>query len=86
MLADELCARARHIEPSRQAGRETVPLRAGDVTRDLGLKNRMPAVCSALGSKVFLREAGVRLVERVGPRQSTTTEFRFEMLDHHETS
>ena len=74
-------ARARHIEPSRRAGRKTVTTRAGDVGRDMGLKNRMPAVCSALGSKLFLREAGLRLVERVGPRQSTTTEFRFEILD-----
>ena len=82
-LADRIRenVRARHIEPARQAGRETVTLRAGDVGRDMGLKNRMPAVCSALGSKLFLREARVRLVERVGPRQSTTTEFRFEILD-----
>ena len=56
-------------------------LRAGDVARDMGLNNRAPAVCSALASKQFLREAGLRLVERVGPRQSTTTEFRYEILD-----
>ena len=74
-------ARARHIEPARQAGRKTVTIRAGDLGRDMVLKNRMPAVCSALGSKLFLREAGLRLVERVGPRQSTTTEFLFEILD-----
>ena len=82
-LADRIrqSARARHIEPARQAGRNTVTLRAGDIARDMGLKNRMPAVCSALGSNLFLREAGLRLVERVGPRQSTTTEFRFEILD-----
>ena len=82
-LADRIRenVRVRHIEPSRQAGRKTVTIRAGDLGRDMGLKNRMPAVCSALGSKLFLREAGLRLVERVGPRQSTTTEFRFEILD-----
>ena len=56
-------------------------LRAGDVARDMGLSNRVPAVCSALGSRQFLREAGLRLVERVGPRQSTTTVFRYEILD-----
>ncbi len=74
-------ARARHIEPARQAGMKTVTIRAGDLGRDMGLNNRMAAVCSAVGSKQFLREAGLRLVERVGPRQSTTTEFRFEILD-----
>ena len=81
-LADRIrrSARARHIEPARQAGRNNVTLRAGDIAREMGLRNRMPAVCSALGSKLFLREAGLSLVERVGPRQSTTTEFRFEIL------
>ena len=73
--------RARHIEPARQDGRKTVTLRAGDIARDMGLNNRTPAVCSALGSKLFLREAGLRLVERIGPLQSTTTKFRFEILD-----
>ena len=47
----------------------------------MGLSNRVPGVCSALGSSQFLSEAGLRLVERVGPRQSTTTEFRYEILD-----
>lgn len=36
---------------------------------------------AALGSSQFLSEAGLRLVERVGPRQSTTTEFRYEIPD-----
>ena len=74
-------ARARHIEPARQAGRETISLRAGDVARDMGLNNRVPAVCSALGSKLLLRQARLRLMERVGPRESTTTEFRYEILE-----
>ena len=74
-------AAARFVEPARDAGKPTLTIRAGDVARDMGLKNRTPAVCSALGSSQFLREAGLRLVERVGPRQSTTTEFRYEILD-----
>jgi len=74
-------AAARLVEPARDAGKLTLAIRAGDVARDMGLSNRVPAVCSALGSGQFLREAGLRLVERVGPRQSTTTEFRYEILD-----
>ena len=74
-------AAARFVEPARDAGKPTLTIRAGDVARDMGLKNRTPAVCSALGSSQLLREAGLRLVERVGPRQSTTTEFRYEILD-----
>ena len=52
-------------------------VRAGNVASDLQLGNRVPAVCSALGSKLLLEQAGLRLVERRGPRQSTTTEFRY---------
>ena len=74
-------AAARFVEPARDAGKPTLTIRAGDVAPDMGLKNRTPAVCSALRSSQFLREAGLRLVERVGPRQSTTTEFRYEILD-----
>ena len=69
--------RARYIDPARHDGRSTVTVRAGDVARDLGLRNRVPAVCSALGSRLLLEQAGLLLVDRNGPRQSTTTEFRF---------
>ena len=72
---------ARLVKPARDAGEPTLTIRAGDVTRDMGLSNRAAAVCSALGSSQFLREAGLRLMGRVGPRQSTTTEFRYEILD-----
>ena len=54
-------------------------VRAGDVARDLRLRNRVPAVCSALGSKLLLEQARVCLVERRGPRQSTTTEFHYAL-------
>ena len=69
--------RARYIDPVRRDGGNTMTIRAGDVARDLHLGNRVPAVCSALGSKLLLEQAGLRLVERRGPRQSTTTEFRY---------
>ena len=67
--------RARYIDAARRDGRNTVTIRAGDVARDLHLGNRVPAVCSALGSKLLLEQSGLWLVERRGPRQSTTTEF-----------
>ena len=70
--------RVQYIDPARRDGRNTVTIRAGDVARELHLGNRVPAVCSALGSKLLLEQAGLRLVERRGPRQSTTTEFHFE--------
>ena len=67
-----------YIDPARRDGRNTVTIRTGDVARELHLKNRIPAVCSALGSNLLLEQAGLRLVERKGPGQSTTTEFRYE--------
>ena len=70
--------RDQYIDPARRNGRNTVTIRAGDVARELHLGNHVPAVCSALGSKLLAEQAGLRLVERRGPRQSTTTEFHFE--------
>ena len=69
--------RIRYIDPARRDGENTVTIRAGDVARDLQLGNRAPAVCNALGSKLLLEQARLRLVERRGPRQSTTTEFHY---------
>ena len=50
------------IEPARKAGRSTVTVRSGDVHSELGLKSRMPAVCSALDAQVFCEENHLRLV------------------------
>ena len=73
--------RAQYIDAARRDGGNAVTIRAGDVARDLHLRNRVPAVCSALGSKLLLEQAGLRLVERRGPRQSTTTEFLYAFVD-----
>ena len=42
------------------------------------LHNATPNVCSALTSRKFQLEAGIVLVHREGPRQSTTTTFHYE--------
>ena len=72
--------RVRYIDPARRGGGNTVTIRAGDVARELDVRNRVPAVCSALGSKLLLEQAGLRLVERRGPLQSTTTEFLYALV------
>ena len=66
-----------YVEPARAAGEATVTVCAGDIVRELALVNRTPNVCSALQSEKFLRLAGVDMLERIGPRQSTTTRFRY---------
>ena len=74
--------RDQYVRPARQAQERTVVIRAGDVHRDLGLTGRVPAVCSALASTLFERLAEVTLIERIGPRQSTTTQFRYRLKQH----
>lgn len=40
------------IEPARKRGEKEITIRAGDVHSRMGLSSRMPAVCSALKSKI----------------------------------
>lgn len=42
----------KYILPAIKEGRERITIRAGDIHKELGLKNRMPAVCNALRSRI----------------------------------
>ena len=57
------------IGPARSAGAKVVNIRARDIHRHMGLKQRMPAVCSALDAQKFQIECRVTLVRRDGPKQ-----------------
>lgn len=67
------------IEPARRAGNETVTVRAGDVHSAMGLKNRLPAVCAALGATKFVSYAQVRIVKQSGPINGSNTKWVFEL-------
>lgn len=67
------------IEPARKQGKHTVTIRAGDVHRDMGLYDRMPAVCSALGSKKFEDRFNVKRLKMEGPLQGANALFTFEI-------
>jgi hypothetical protein len=71
------------VEAARRSGKERLSLRAGDIHRELKLVNRVPAVCSVLGSKKFQTENRLRTIGRSGPAsgQSTTTEFTYSLVD-----
>ena len=64
-----------YVEPWRESGDETLAIRAGDVEREMGLRQATPNVCSALEGRKFQALANVVLVSREGPRRSTTTTY-----------
>src|SRR5260221_9193494 len=69
----------RYIAPARRVGQPTVTIKVGDVHKELGLKNRVPAVCSALQSKLFARQCGVVLLARDGPQQGTSVQITYSI-------
>ena len=63
----------RILELARRRGEARISVRAGDVHAAMGLRNRMPAVYSALDAQKFLVEQRLRLVDRSGPKHGATT-------------
>lgn len=59
--------RTRYFEPARRKQETLVTLRAGDIHRELGLRNRVPSVCQVMESRILEREAGVRVSSKQGP-------------------
>lgn len=68
-----------YLEPARTQGKHILTIRAGDVHKEMGLSNRMPAVCSAISTEVFQEKYQVRLVKREGPSNSSNAFFTFEI-------
>ena len=70
------------IQPARARGDRVFTVTAGDVHRQLGLKNRVPVVCQALKSKRFLQENHLVLKDMSGPPSglSTTVRFTYEIV------
>ena len=73
-------AATHYIEPARRAGHNAVSIRAGDVHKAMDLTNRMPAVCSAMGTKKFQDMAHVKVESITGPNQGATTTFHYRIL------
>ena len=81
-LADEIRGHivTKHVNPARSGKQGELSLRAGDIHRELGLKNRMPAVCGVLGGEKLQQEAHIVRIATSGPIPSATAEFRFKIL------
>ncbi len=67
------------IEPARQEGKPSVSFTAWDVHEGLGLESRVPAVCGAIDSQKFLDYTDITLVERQGPKQSSSVTWTFRV-------
>src|SRR5271154_407378 len=84
-MADDIrtYSRKKYVVPARNQKLRRFSIRAGDVVRALKLYGRVPAVCSALGRGIFLKQNGLRLVESTGPSsgQSTTVTYTYEFVD-----
>lgn len=74
----DYCGNA-YVAPARAAGRSEIKIRAGDVHKALGYSNRMPLVCSAIGSKKFEDQFGAKRTSIEGPSASTTTTYTFRL-------
>lgn len=73
----------RYVSPARRQRERTFSINVGGVHKDLGLQNRIPAVCSALTSGKFLLENRLQLISRTGPPsgRSTTVTYTYEFVD-----
>jgi hypothetical protein len=72
-----------YVEPVRHGIGSRVSIKAGDIVKGLGLKDKTPNVCSALRSKVFQEQYGIELIGEQGPPSgmSTTVVFTYRVLD-----
>lgn len=68
-----------YVTPARNAGSPHVRIVSGDIHKRMGLEDRMPAVCGAIDAQKFVELAGVSLVSRSGPHQSSTVEWVFRI-------
>jgi 5-methylcytosine-specific restriction protein B len=68
-----------YIEPARKKGLSEVTIRSGDLHNKMGLKNRMPAVCGALGTDSFKTQYSVKLIRRSPVTNGANVYFTFQI-------
>jgi 5-methylcytosine-specific restriction protein B len=72
--------RVKYLDPARRRGETLVTIVAGDIHKELGLRNRVPSVCQVMESKVLEREAGVKVSSKQGPPSGRGTTFTVTYL------
>jgi len=78
-LADEIreFIYKEYIEPAQEHSQKQITIKASDVHDKMGLKNRMPAVTGALGTKILERKYGINCIERKGVTNGPNVFFTF---------
>lgn len=76
-----LCALNYYIEPARESGAREISIRAGNMAKDLGVQNALPAICSALGSETLQRLAKVIAPTHTEPNPSSSTVFTYSLTN-----
>ena len=69
-----------YIHPARDRGEHTVVVRSGEVASALGLSQRLPNVCSAMGGSALASLAGVS-IERNDPAPGANVLFTYKLED-----
>jgi len=82
-----LCTRNYYVEPAREKGATEVAIRASEISRDMGLRDAFPAICSALGGEKFQKLANVPAPTHTLPNPSSSTVFTYQLAsaEGHET-
>ena len=73
-----LCARNYYVEPARENDATGVSIRASDLSRDMGMHDAFPAICSALGGEKFQKLARVLVPKHTLPNPSSSTIFTYQ--------
>lgn len=74
-----LCARNYYVEQTRENAAEEVTIRASDLSREMGLRDAFPAICSALGGGKFQRLANISAPTHTLPNPSSSTVFTYQL-------
>jgi hypothetical protein len=81
-LADEIreFALKQYVEPVRRTKTPRtahVTIVSGNIVRELKLRQRTPAVCSAIDAQKFQDDNGIQLLQRSGPKHGMTVTWNF---------
>ena len=67
------------IRPARARGTTKLSVRCGDVHRQMGLRDRLPSVVSALEARRFAAHYGLTLLSAEGPKAGSNRILTFEI-------